>query len=58
MQSFSPADRQRALATMIAESLTLADALGLGLVSLSLNGALADLTGHGLPPMAEKTAGH
>jgi len=50
MQPTSSSDRRHALATLIAESLTLADSLGLGIVSLSLNGALEDLTGHGVAP--------
>jgi len=57
MQSPSPTDR-RALAALIAESLSLADALGLGRVSLSLNGALEDLTGHGVAPTGYETAAH
>jgi hypothetical protein len=58
MQPISPSDRRRALAAMIAESLSLADALGLGMVSLSLNGALEDLTGHGVPPTGFEAAAH
>lgn len=58
MQPISPPDRRRALAAMIAESLSLADALGLGMVSLSLNGALEDLTGHGIPPTGYEAAAH
>lgn len=57
MQSPSPTDR-RALAALIAESLSLADALGLGRVSLSLNGALEDLTGHGVAPAGYETTAH
>ncbi|GAA3724100.1 hypothetical protein GCM10022268_35300 [Sphingomonas cynarae] len=58
MQTISSPDRRRALAALIAESLSLADALGLGMVSLSLNGALEDLTGHGIPPAGYETAAH
>jgi hypothetical protein len=58
MQPISPMDHRRALAALIAESLSLADALGLGMVSLSLNGALEDLTGHGVPPAGYEPAAH
>jgi hypothetical protein len=57
MQTMSSTDR-RTLAALIAESLALADALGLGMVSLSLNGALEDLTGHGMAPVGYETAAH
>jgi hypothetical protein len=58
MQPISSTDRRRTLAAMIAESLDLADALGLGMVSLSLNGALEDLTGHGMPPAGYEPTPH
>ncbi len=58
MQRICPADHRRTLAALIAESLTLADALGLGRVSLSLNGALEDLTGHGVAPTGYEPAPH
>jgi hypothetical protein len=57
MQTMSSTDR-RTLAALIAESLALADALGLGMVSLSLNGALEDLTGHGMAPVGYETPAH
>lgn len=45
MQDLPRPDQRRALARLIAQSLDLADTLGLDMVGISLNGALEHLVG-------------